>query len=58
VAHARELFRELLVAPIRFMPFVIGERKGYRIDGEAAIRGLLRGLIEIAPTANGVPGRI
>src|SRR5262245_40997243 len=49
VARARELFRELLVAPIRCTPFVIGERKGCRFEGEAAIAGLVRGLVEIAP---------
>jgi hypothetical protein len=58
VADARELFREILVSPIRFTLFVIGARKGYRFDGEASIGGLLQGLFEIGATADGVPGRI
>jgi hypothetical protein len=56
VANARELLREILVAPIRFTPFAIGARKGYRFEGEAAIGGLLRGLVDVPPTAKGVPG--
>jgi len=50
--------REILVALIRFTPFVIGARRGYRLEGDASIGGLLRGVIELPAnaTSNGVPG--
>jgi len=58
-SHAGELLRESLVAPIRFTPFLIGARRGYRFEGEALIGGLLRGIIDLPAfaTSNGVPGR-
>jgi len=58
VSQARELLREILVAPMRFTPFVIGARRGYRFEGDASIGGLLRGVIELPAdaTSNGVPG--
>jgi hypothetical protein len=49
VTQARELLREILVAPIRLTPFAIGARKGYRFEGKAAIGGLLRGLVGVPP---------
>jgi hypothetical protein len=60
VSHARELLREILVAPIRFTPFTTGARRGYRFEGEASLGGLLRGIIDLPAlaTADGVPGRI
>ena len=60
LSHARALLREILVAPIRFTPFAIGARRGYRFEGEASIGGLLRGLIDLPAlaTSHGVPGRI
>jgi len=36
---ARALLREILVAPIRFTPFQVGARRGYRFEGEASIAG-------------------
>ena len=41
MAPARELLREILIAPIRFTPFQVGAPRGYRFEGEASIGGLL-----------------
>jgi hypothetical protein len=51
VSHARELLRAILVAPIRFTPFLIGARRGYCFEGEVSIGGPQREIIDLPALA-------
>jgi site-specific DNA recombinase len=47
IPEARQLLRQVLVAPLQFTPFAEGRRKGYRFSGNASIAGLLEGVVAL-----------